>query len=166
MRPQLSIKLFLSLNSKRIKNKQPQIKVTMAVRCQQDLLFSSQTCRVFESDLPIYWVSPSYLSRTFSVLTQPFLFLSPTFRILTQSFSFIESAHPIFESDLPYFDSVLIFLSWTFSVLTRSFQLSSLRPSRFCRSALIWWPCALLTKLMMEVCAESVYCTTWNGKLK
>ena len=103
------------------------MKVTMDVRCQQDLLFSSQTCRVFESDLPIYWVSPSYLSGTFSILTkssrllspffpflsrtffdliQPFLFLSPTFRILTQSFSFTESAHPIF--------------SRTFRILTQS----------------------------------------------
>ena len=108
MRPQLSIKLFLSLNSKKIKNKQPQMKVTMAVRCQQDLLFSSQTCRVFESDLPIYWVSPSYLSGTFS--------------ILTKSSPFIESVLPFFESDLLCFDSVLlVFLSGTFSDLTKSF---------------------------------------------
>ena len=76
----------MSLNSKKIKNKQPQIKVTMAVRCQQDLLFSSQTCRVFDSVLLIYWVSPS----NFRVRPSVF-WLSPQF----------------FELDLFCFDSVL-----------------------------------------------------------
>ena len=89
---------------------------TMVVRCQQDLLFSSQTCCVVELDLPcfdsallvflfffesnllhiysvllIYWVSRSFLGRSFRLLTQSFLF-----------YWFIESnlLLPVLSSDL------------------------------------------------------------------
>ena len=66
----------------------------MDVRCQQNLLFSSQTCRGFESELlsfdgalSIYWISPSHFSAGTSLF-----WLSPS---------------RFFESDLLSFDSVL-----------------------------------------------------------
>ena len=90
--------------------------ITMAVRCQLDLLFSTQTCRVFESDLlsfdsvlPIYWVSSSHFLVSPSVLwLRPSRFLSWIFSLLTQSFPFIKSVLPIFDLNLPFFDSVLL----------------------------------------------------------
>ena len=92
--------------------------LAMAVRCQQDLLFSRQTYRVFESDLPcfdsylpylesdlpIFWVSTSH----FSSQTFPFFPVSPSFSFfksdipffLSQSFSFFESDLPIFSKSV------------------------------------------------------------------
>ena len=78
---------------------------TTAVRCQQDHLFSSQTYRIFESDLlsfdlvlPIYWLSPSHCWVGPNLgLTQSFsFFLSRIFSLLTQSITFTESVLPIF----------------------------------------------------------------------
>ena len=87
---------------------------TMAVRCQQDLIFSSQTCRAFESDLlcfdsdlpclesdvPIFWVSPSH----FSSQTFPFFWII-TFHFQSQTF-------PFFQVNLSHFfrSVLLIFL--------------------------------------------------------
>ena len=92
--------------------------LAMAVRCEQDLLFSRQTYRVFESDLPcfdsylpylesdlpIFWVSTSH----FSSQTFPFFPVSPSFSFfksdipffLSQSFSFFESDLPIFSKSV------------------------------------------------------------------
>ena len=92
--------------------------LAMVVRCEQDLLFSRQTYRVFESDLPcfdsylpyldsdlpIFWVSPSH----FSSQTFPFFPVSPSFSFfksdipffLSQSFSFFESDLPIFSKSV------------------------------------------------------------------
>ena len=92
--------------------------LAMAVRCEQDLLFSRQTYRVFESDLPcfdsylpylesdlpIFWVSTSH----FSSQTFPFFPVSPSFSFfksdipffLSQSFSFFDSDLPIFSKSV------------------------------------------------------------------
>ena len=99
----------------------------MAVRCQQDLLFPSQTCRVFESDLPCFEseLPGGFLSQIFRVLTQSlsgFFGLSWSFCILTLSFPFTESVLPFFESYISCFGSaLLIFLGRTFTILTQSF---------------------------------------------
>ena len=61
---------------------------TMAVRCQQDLLFSSQTCRVFESDLPCFDSDLPCLESDF-----PIFQVSPS---RSQFFSFFESDLSIF----------------------------------------------------------------------
>ena len=98
--------------------------IRMTVRCQQDLLFSSQTCRVFESDLPCFGsdlprlesvlltfpISPSHFSKSELpiFLSQSFpksvflifrvrlshFFWSSTFA--SQLFSFLDSDLPIF----------------------------------------------------------------------
>ena len=86
---------------------------TTAVRCQQDHLFSSQTYRIFESDLlsfdlvlPIYWLSPSHcwvgpnlgLTQSFSFfwVGSSLFWLSPS-HSLSPSFPFFFTASfPLF----------------------------------------------------------------------
>ena len=103
---------------------------TTAVRCQQDHLFSSQTYRVFESDLlsfdlvlPIYWLSPSHcwvgpnlsLTQSFSFfwVGSSLFWLSPSHYWVSPSLFWVRpsvfrlSPSRFFESDLLSFDSVL-----------------------------------------------------------
>ena len=108
---------------------------TMAVRCQQDLIFSSQTCRAFESDLlcfdsdlpclesdvPIFWVSPSR-SQSFS------FFVSDIPIFLDHYFSFLESDLSIFSGQsFPLFQASASHFS-----RQTSFPFFSLYPSGFC----------------------------------
>ena len=131
---------------------------------------------LFELDLPcLYSAFLIFLSRIFSILTQSFPFLSQSFGISRHSSSLFESVLPDFEgptfwanlflffdSDLPFFNNVSPshFLGQSF--LYFLLPLSPFFP--FC--ILIWSPRALLTKLKMEVCAGSIYCTTISEKLK
>ena len=104
----------------------------MAVRCQQDLLSPSQTCRVFESDLPCFEseLPGGFLSQIFRVLTQslsgffglsffgffwvflyfdsvlPIYWVSPSLFWVVHFVFWLSPSH-FFGSDLHYFDSVL-----------------------------------------------------------
>ena len=91
----------------------------MGLRCQQDLLFSSQKCRVFESDLPcldsdlpsvllIFRVIPSHIFQSVlpTFASQPFSFFdADLLSLLRHSFSFFESDLPIFWVSPPSFSS-------------------------------------------------------------
>ena len=148
------------------------------------LWFLSQTCLVFESDLPcfdsvllvFFWVGPPLLWLSFSLLlSQSFPFLSQSFRVFCQSFSFFESVLPDFKSPtFPVNASYFLTLTYHISMMSvspshalgQSFPFFSLRTfcfSPFC--VLIWSPCVLLTKLKMKVCAGSVYSTSMHKKL-
>ena len=148
------------------------------------LWFLSQTCLVFESDLPcfdsvllvFFWVGPPLLWLSFSLLlSQSFPFLSQSFRVFCQSFSFFESVLPDFKSptfpvNASYFWLWPIIFQWCQSVLpmlwvspSHFFSLRTFCFSPFC--VLIWSPCVLLTKLKMKVCAGSVYSTSMHKKL-
>ena len=89
--------------------------LAMAVRCEQDLLFSRQTYRVFESDLPcfdsylpylesdlpIFWVSPSH----FSSQIFPFFPVSPSHFSKSVLLIFRLRPSDFFGSILPTFPS-------------------------------------------------------------
>ena len=114
------------------------ILITMTVRCQQDLLFSSQTCLVFESDLPcfdsnfpcldldlsIFWVN-----KTFFLRIRPAVFLNWTFPVLTQTFRVYIQTFSFFGSVLPQ-ASPSHFSSQTFPLLR-------VRPSLFSELVLL-----------------------------
>ena len=117
------------------------IQSSMAVRCQQDLLFLSQTCRVFESylscsesDLPIFWVSPSYFCNQLFPLVQ----VSPS-HFSSQTSHFFESFLSTFPSQsLSFFDSHLhIFTGQSLQFSKSALLIFRARPSHFFGSVLL-----------------------------
>ena len=104
---------------------------------------------------PLFWLSPSHL------YSQLFPFLSQSFRIFHQPLSFFWVSPSQFLKSSFSSEFFLFFHSEMMPVL----PIFSLRLSCFCPlSALILSPGALFTKFKMDVCAESVYFTTWMTK--
>ena len=88
------------------------------VRCQKDLLLSSETCNVFESDIPCFYPD-LFMFRVFPFFKSDFLSFSgrsfPLFQIISSHFwaipshfwvspsTFPNHSFPFFESDLTIF---------------------------------------------------------------
>lgn len=95
---------------------------TMAVRCQQNLLFSSQTCRDFESDFPCFDSDIPCLESDLS----SFRYSSSHFS--NESFPLFKSVLLIFRVRTSHFLGSVLF---TFRFSCQSFALFQVSPSHF-----------------------------------